>query len=52
MSQKQCKRYRKALKKLVLEREQFWRIYDYLNRRPPVWRVLSYIKWRKEGEDI
>ena len=52
MNQRQCKRYRKAIKKLDKERERFWRAIDYLNRRPPVWRIRSYIKWRKEGAEI
>ena len=52
MSQRQCKRYRKSIKKLDQERERFWRVIDYIDRRPPVWRILNYIKWRKEGKEI
>ena len=52
MSQRQCKKYRKAIKKLDEERERFWRVMDYLNRRPPVWRLLAYIKWRREWSEI
>lgn len=48
MNQKQCKRQRRAIKKLNEERARL----EYLNRRPPVWRVLAYIKWLKEGERI
>lgn len=52
MNQRQCKRQRKAAKKLDQERERFWRVLDYLERRPPVWRLLAYIKWRREGAAI
>lgn len=52
MSQRQCKRYRKAIKKLEKEQERFWRMVEYLERRPPVWRVLAYIKWAREGSEI
>lgn len=52
MSQRQCKKYRKAIKKLDEERERFWRMVDYFRRRPPVWRIFSYLKWRMEGRKI
>lgn len=51
MNQKQCKRQRKAAKWLDQERERFQQIRDWLERRPPMWRVLAYIKWRREGQE-
>lgn len=52
MSQKMSKRYRKALDKMYNEQEQFRKMMDLLRRRPPVWRVFSYIKWEIEWRKI
>lgn len=46
-SQRQCKRYRKAVKELDEQRERFWKLVNYFERRPPVWRLFSYMKWEK-----
>ena len=51
-SQRQCKRYRKAVKELDEQRERFWRLVNYFERRPPVWRVFSYMKWEKGLREI
>lgn len=48
MSQRQCKRYRKAIKKLEKKQEQFLCLVNSLENRPPIWRILSHIKWLKE----
>lgn len=52
MSQRQCKKYRKAIKKMEKEQERFVRLLNHLNHRPPVWRLLAYIKWEREWRDI
>ena len=48
MSQKTSKRFRKAIKEMVKEQEQFAMFMYHLRKRPPMWRVLSYIKWERE----
>lgn len=48
MSQKTSKRFRKAIKEMVKEQEQFARLMYHFRQRLPMWRVLSYIKWEIE----
>lgn len=49
MNQRQCKRYRKAIKKMEKDQMLYWEIVRYMGRRPPMWRVIARIKWEREG---
>lgn len=51
-SQKQCHRMRQFEKELSERYRNMFERVDYLERRPPVWRLLAYIKWRKEGKQL
>lgn len=55
-SQKQCHRMRKIHE----EQKAYWRLLrdennalrkkvEYLERRPPIWRLVSLWRWKKEG---
>ena len=48
-SQKQCHRMRRFEKELSKRYRDVFDRVDYLERRPPIWRLMSYIKWKKEG---
>lgn len=49
MSQKQSKRVRAERRKMQQETAEMRRRLAYLERRPPLWKLSAYIKWRMEG---
>ena len=49
MSQKQSKRVRAERRKMEQQTAEMRRRLAYLERRPLVWNLPAYIKWRKEG---
>lgn len=52
MSQRQCKRARKALKELEQRDRELWEFFVYLCRRTAPWRIAAYLRWRLEGKRI
>lgn len=49
MSQRQSKKVRIERRKMEKETAEMRRRLDYLERRPPMWNIPAYIKWRREG---
>ncbi len=49
MSQKQSKRVRAERRKMEQETAEMRRRLAYRERRPPLWNLPAYIKWRMEG---
>lgn len=52
MSQRQCKKMRKFMRKYEKQIKINFEILDYYGRRPPVWKIAAYIRWKKEGREI
>lgn len=49
MSQRQCKRMRKFMRWVEDRMVEHMEILEYMERRPPMWRVIARIKWEREG---
>lgn len=52
MNQRQCKRQRKAIKKIETHEKRLRVMTNHLEEMPPIWKLLSYKKWWEKWEEI